>query len=131
MAERFPAMLPPSEEAVGPNQASDVPELLRLAAEKARELGHSPPTRIRVLRGVSIGVQSRSLRDGYRPAARVHVERYFLVTLLGVSVSELARAERMSRSAAYSSVQQGKRLVIASAIRLGLKPPPRPRDDDD
>lgn len=102
------------------------------ALERAAELlGVSPPTRMRKVGGIPLGVQSRATRDGYRPAARAHVERYLLRAVLGVSVPVLRQTYGVSRSMIYQSIQTGERLVRENARRLGLKPPRRRGGEDD
>jgi len=128
---------PPADASPSPFQDDDPgrdqadPRGQMAALERAaKQLGISPPTRTRSRAGIPLGALSRSTRDGYRPAARAHVERYLLRAVFGTPVPTLCRALGMSRSAVYESIAHGERLVRENARRLGLKPPRRPRDDD-
>ena len=91
------------------------------------------------LLGVYLDSPTHSKRHGYRPDARLHVERYFLRTILGMRVVDIAKQDNLAKSTIYSSIAVGRRLVRANAKALGITPDlfgvaPRPRtefDDDD
>lgn len=91
------------------------------------------------LLGVCLGTRTHSRRDGYRPDARLHVERFFAKTILGVSVRDLCARDRLCRSTVNSSIAVGGRLVRRNARLLGVTPellglaarPPAAIEDDD
>jgi hypothetical protein len=74
------------------------------------------------LLGVCLGARSVSRRHGFRPDARLHVERFFTRTVLGVPVKTLCERDRLGKSAVYSSVLIGGRLVRKNARLLGVTP---------
>jgi hypothetical protein len=89
------------------------------------------------LLGVCLGTATHSRRHGYRPDARLHVERFFTKTVLGVPVATLCARDRLGKSAVYSSIGVGGRLVRTNARLLGVTPgllgfaPREALDDDD
>lgn len=90
-----------------------------LVAEAVERLGKPLATRTNRTflrsKGRFPGRPSTSTRDGYRPAAKTHVERFLSHKLLGLSIADLAARDDIQRQSVKKSIRIGRELAERNA----------------